>query len=92
VFVDVRNAPVQPRTLSEWADRRGGFAALVNKSSTTWRQLPASRKTPVNDDEWLALLHQYPALIRRPLVVMGDGRLHQGFSETHFKALLGVNA
>jgi len=92
VFVDVRNAPVPPRTLSEWADRRGGFAALVNKSSTTWRQLPEARKTPADDAEWLTLPHEFPALLRRPVVVMDDGRVQQGFSAAAFSTLFGVSA
>jgi len=91
-FVDYRNQPPSAETLLEWAEQRGGFAALVNKSSTTWRQLPETCKTPVTDEQWLALLHQYPVLIRRPLLVMADGRIHQGFSEAGFKTLFGVNA
>jgi len=79
------------QTLEEWAGKRGGFAALVNKSSTTWRQLPESRKTPASDAQWLALLREYPQLIRRPLLVMADGSVHQGFKEADFKTLFGVN-
>jgi len=91
-FVDYRNPPLSPQTLLDWDTKRGGFAALINKASTTWRQLPEQRKTPASDDEWLALLHEYPALIRRPLLVMDDGRIHQGFKEADFNALFGVKA
>jgi len=91
IFVDYRSAPPSAQTLGEWAEKRGGFAAIINKASTSWRQLPESRKTPANDDEWLALLHEYPTLIRRPVLVMDDGDIHQGFREAHFKALFGVS-
>jgi len=91
-FVDYRSAPPSTQTFTNWAGKRGGFAALVNKSSTTWRCVPEARKTPANDAEWLALLHEYPALIRRPLLVMADGRIHQGFKEADFNTLFGVNA
>jgi len=91
-FVDYRSTPPLPQTLGEWAAKRGGFAALINKASTTWRCVPQAHKTPANDEDWLALLHQYPALIRRPVVVMDDGRVHQGFSEANFKTLFGVSA
>jgi len=90
-FIDYRGAPPSPQMLGEWIQKRGGFATLVNTSSTTWRQLPQARKTPATDAQWLALLHEYPALIRRPLLVMDDGRIHQGFKEADFKALFGVN-
>jgi len=91
-FVDYRNEPPSAQTLLEWAETRGGFVALVNKSSTTWRQLPEARKTPDNADEWVALLREYPTLIRRPVVVMDDGNIHQGFKEADFKTLFGVSA
>jgi len=91
-FVEYRNPSPPTQMLLEWAEKRGGFAALVNKSSTTWRQLPEARKTPANDDEWLALLREYPTLIRRPVVVMDDGVIHQGFNDAGFKTLFGVGA
>jgi len=91
-FVDYRNDLPSPQTLTEWAEKRGGLAVLVNKSSTTWRQLPEARKTPANADEWVALLREYPTLIRRPLVVMDDDSIHQGFKEADFKTRFGVNA
>jgi len=90
-FVDYRSTPPSPQTLCEWAAQRGGFAAIINKASTTWRQLPEARKTPASDDEWLALLREYPALIHRPVVVMDAGRIHQGFNDASFKTLFGVS-
>lgn len=89
-FVDVREAPPSPDTLLAWKEAVGGWDALVNKSSTTWRQLPPNRKTPGSDAEWKLLLREHPALIKRPLVVMDDGRVSQGFSDNGFKKLFGV--
>jgi len=91
-FSDYRNPPPSPQTLQHWATRRGGFATLINRASTTWRQLPDARKTPASDTEWMALLQDYPALIRRPVLVMADGSVHQGFSDTHYKSFFGANA
>ena len=45
-FVDYRDNKPTPETLVEWAGKVGGFDALINKSSTTWRQLPDGRKSP----------------------------------------------
>jgi len=91
-FVDYRSTPPSPQMLGEWAAQCGGFAAIINKASTTWRQLPEGCKTPASDDEWVALLREYPALIRRPLLVMPGGRIHQGFKEASFNTLFGVSA
>lgn len=84
-FIDYRDERPQPDTLVEWADKLGGFEAMVNKSSTTWRQLPENRKAAASDAEWKLLLREYPQLIRRPVVVTDDGTVTQGFSDNAFK-------
>ena len=89
-FIDYREHKPAPETLVEWAGKAGGFDALVNKSSTTWRQLPDNRKSPGSDAEWKLLLREHPALVKRPLVAMDDGRIAQGFSDNGFKQLFGV--
>src|SRR5690606_19158385 len=80
-----------PETLMEWAGALGGFEAMVNKSSTTWRQLPESRKRPGSDAEWKLLLREYPQLVRRPVVVTADGAVTQGFSDNGFKQRFDIS-
>jgi arsenate reductase-like glutaredoxin family protein len=58
---------------------------MVNRSSTTWRNLPPNRKAPGSDAEWKLLLREHPQLVRRPVVVTGDGVVTQGFSDNGFK-------
>lgn len=89
-FVDYRDNPRSPETLVDWSKQAGGWDALVNKSSTTWRQLPENRKTPASEAEWKLLLREYPQLIRRPVVVTEDGAMSQGFSDNGFKQRFGV--
>ena len=91
-FVDYRDQRQSPETLLAWKDAAGGWEALINKSSTTWRELAPQRKTPGSDAEWKLLLREYPQLIRRPVVVLADGRVSQGFSDNGFKKLFGVGA
>ena len=91
-FVDYRDVQQPPETLLAWKDAVGGWEALINKSSTTWRQLPPNRKTPGSNAEWKLLLKEYPQLIRRPVVVLDDGSVTQGFSDNGFKKLFGVGA
>jgi Spx/MgsR family transcriptional regulator len=88
-FIDYRAQPIAAATLKEWAPALGGWEKFVNRASTTWRALPQARKTPGSDAEWTLLLREYPALIRRPLVVTDDGGLHQGFSDNLYKQLFG---
>lgn len=89
-FVDYRDNKPSPETLLEWGQKLGGFPAMVNKSSTTWRQLPENRKAAASDAEWKLLLREYPQLIRRPLVVTDDGMVSQGFTDNGFKQRFGI--
>lgn len=86
-FVDYRANPVAAATLKAWAQQLGGWEKLVNKASTTWRNLLPQRKNPGSDPEWTLLLKEYPALIRRPVVVRDDGAVSVGFSDNAFKKL-----
>ena len=90
VFVDYREHKPSPEMLVEWAGKVGGFDALVNKSSTTWRQLPDNRKSPGSEAEWKLLLREHPQLVKRPLVVTADGTVSQGFSDNGFKKRFGI--
>ena len=91
-FIDYRANKPEPEVLVEWAAQAGGFELLVNKSSTTWRQLPDNRKAAGSDAEWKLLLREHPQLIRRPVVVTDDGVISQGFSDNGFKKRFGVGA
>lgn len=86
VFIDYRNLPPAPATLLEWKEQLGGWDLLVNKASTTWRNLSPHRKAPGSDAEWKLLLREHPQLIRRPVVVTNDGVVSQGFTDKAFKA------
>ena len=88
-FVDYRAQRVPVATLKEWAHTVGGWDKLVNKSSTTWRSLPDARKSPGSDAEWTLLIKEHPALVRRPVAVLDDGRVEQGFSDTLYSKLFG---
>ena len=89
-FIDYRDQPQSPATLVEWKQHLGGWDLMVNKSSTTWRNLAPHRKAPATDAEWKLLLREYPQLIRRPVVVTENGTITQGFSDNGFKARFGA--
>lgn len=83
-FTDYRDKPVAPALLCAWSAELGGWEKLVNRASMTWRNLPQERKSPASDDEWLALIAQYPALVRRPVAIDSGGRASVGFSEKKY--------
>ncbi|HNR92411.1 MAG TPA: Spx/MgsR family RNA polymerase-binding regulatory protein [Dokdonella sp.] len=88
-FVDYREQRVPAEKLKRWAEAVGGFDQLVNRSGMTWRNLAPARKAPGSDAEWTLLIREYPALVRRPLVVLADGDISLGFSDALFARLFG---
>ena len=81
-FVDVRTQGVPLATLQQAFTQFED--ALVNKRSTTWRELNESeRARPV-----LELFGDYPTLMKRPLIEH-DGALYLGWTATT-RAALGV--
>ncbi|MFA5589834.1 MAG: Spx/MgsR family RNA polymerase-binding regulatory protein [Lysobacteraceae bacterium] len=89
-FSDYRAQRIEPATLKSWATQLGGWDALINRASTTWRNLPPNRKTPGSDPEWQLLLKEYPQLIKRPVVLTSDGVVSVGFKDAAFKQRFGV--
>lgn len=89
-FVDYREQRQPPATLKAWAGQLGGWEKLVNKASTTWRQLPEARKSPGSDPEWFLLLKEYPQLVKRPVLATDDGTVSVGFTDNGWKLRFGV--
>jgi Spx/MgsR family transcriptional regulator len=83
---------VEHATLKAWAAQLGGWDKLINRASTTWRTLPESRRTPGSDPEWTLLIKEYPALVKRPVVVSADGAVGFGFTDNGFKKQFGEKA
>lgn len=89
-FTDYRDHPLAGGKLVQWSAELGGWEKLVNRASMTWRNLPEARKSPASDGEWLALIAEFPALVRRPLVIWPDGGVTVGFTEKKFMERLGA--
>ena len=83
-FIDYRAHPLAPSQLQAAATALG-WEQLVNRSSTTWRQLSEDEKSATTAAQWLALVAARPTLIRRPLLIDGD-HIDAGFSETRYAA------
>lgn len=83
-FQDYRAVPVAPATLKKWAKELGGWEKLVNRASMTWRNLDDTLKTPETDAQWLSLIADYPAMIRRPVLVDEAGGVSVGFNEKRY--------
>jgi len=77
-FVDVRQTPPSPEEVSGWMTAVGQ-KALVNKRSTTWKQLDPEQRQTAETGDALPILLAHPTLIKRP-VLEYDGQVAVGFS------------
>ncbi|WP_417319311.1 ArsC family reductase [Emcibacter sp.] len=57
-----------------------GWEVLLNRRGTTWRKLPDDIKNSVDGEQAVRLMIEQPAMIKRPLFVLGtESRV--GFSK-----------
>lgn len=85
-FHDVRSEPVPATTLQQWLTQIG-CDNLLNKRSTSWRQLSAQQQQVVSDAHAISLLQQFPTLMKRPLLAI-DQHYYVGFNAQQWQALL----
>src|SRR5690606_16528353 len=89
-FTDYRDEPVDAETLSEWAQTLGGWDKLVNRASTTWRNLDPGLREPADSAAWQSLIATYPTLVKRPVLVTPDRRVSVGFKQDQWAERFGV--
>ena len=85
-FHDFKKQGVPAVLLPEWL-ASAGWQTLVNRKGTTWRKLDeATRLAVVDDASATALMMANASVIKRPVVVWGDGGLSVGFDVEVFAA------
>ena len=85
-FHDYRIDGLTPQQLNNFAEHLD-WTVLLNKSSTSWRQLSVEQKTDLNKEKALALMLNNPTLIKRPILEVDD-RLLIGFKADTYKTEL----
>lgn len=68
----------------ETFEQQLGWETLLNRRGTTWRKLPEAEKDNINRERALALLLEHPAMIKRPILELGN-QFHAGFSESQYQ-------
>jgi arsenate reductase len=63
-----------------------GLETLVNKRSTTWKELDEAIKTNFNEANAATIISENPTLIKRPLLDTGKQK-HVGFKDTEYTAI-----
>lgn len=84
-FHDFRQDGLDKKQLSTWVETLG-WEVIVNKRSTTWRNLSAQDKDITSPSQAIKLLLANPTLIKRP-VAQNKKTLLIGFKEVEFEKL-----
>ena len=65
------------------AEAQFGWDNLVNKRSTTWRNLDEKVKNTLSKSTALSVLAKNPTLIKRPIILQ-DGKALIGYDEAEY--------
>ncbi len=75
------------RPLLEQLEDALGWESMLNRRSTSWRQLPEQQQTGLNRETALQLMLDSPTLIKRPVLNTGSKTLI-GFKAADYQAEL----
>lgn len=84
-FHDFRENGLNPVQLRSWMSELG-WEKLINKRSTTWRNLPSETRENMNETLALVVAEEQPTIIKRPVLEMPD-KVVTGFSEKTYNEL-----
>ena len=82
-FIDLRDDGVNPIQLRAWI-KELGWDKVINKRSTTWRNLPDKTKENMNETLAIVVAEDQPTIIKRPVLELSDQVLI-GFSENSYR-------
>ena len=84
-FHDFRTDGLSSELLSELITH-SDWTLLLNKRSTTYRNLPETIKNNLTDDVIFNAVIEQPTLLKRP-ILMHQSTLHIGFKLAHYQEL-----
>lgn len=88
-FHDYRVDGLELTMIARWRDALG-WEKLLNRSSTTFRDLPEADKAGLDAEKAIALMLAQPTMIKRPVLDV-DGCLTVGFKpDAYEQAVAGV--
>jgi len=82
---DFKKQPLTTELLTQFV-KQSDWSLLLNKRSTTFRNLPDEIKNNLTDEVIFAAVLEQPTLLKRPLLSL-DGQLNLGFKAEQYQAL-----
>jgi arsenate reductase (glutaredoxin) len=77
-FHDYKVAGIDRAHLDKWI-KKASWETLLNQAGTTFRQLPEKDKASLDAVKAVALMLEYPSIIKRPVLEYGGGKILVGF-------------
>jgi arsenate reductase (glutaredoxin) len=85
-FHDVRADGLSLEQLQDFT-ARVDWTCLLNRSSTSWRQLTPEQQSDLTEDKAIQLIHNTPTLLKRPVLESGE-QLIVGFKAENYQEQL----
>jgi len=85
-FHDFRSDGITEELVQSFISQ-GSWEILLNKRSTSWKQLDAADKENITEEKVIALMLATPTLIKRPVLVAED-HFFVGFNPETYQTLL----
>ena len=82
---DFKKQPLTTELLTQFV-KQSDWSLLLNKRSTTFRNLPDEIKNNLTDDVMFAAVLEQPTLLKRPLLPLND-ELNLGFKAEQYQAI-----
>ncbi|MBU2871275.1 Spx/MgsR family RNA polymerase-binding regulatory protein [Colwellia sp. E2M01] len=84
---DFKKQPLTTELLTSFVEL-SDWSLLLNKRSTTFRNLPDEVKNNLTDDVIFAAVLEQPTLLKRPLLPLNN-ELHLGFKAEQYQVIFG---
>ena len=84
-FHDYKVEGVEAAALKRWV-HEAGWEVLLNRAGTTFRKLDDKDKTSLNETKAIALMMAQPAMIKRPVLLIGN-KVIVGFKPEIYRQL-----
>ncbi len=86
---DFKKQPLTAELLTQFVSQ-SDWSLLLNKRSTTFRNLPDEIKDNLTDEVIFAAVLEQPTLLKRPLLPLND-ELNLGFKADQYQAIFDKN-
>jgi Spx/MgsR family transcriptional regulator len=86
-FHDYKKQGVPRERLVGWC-RTLGWKTLINTKGTTWRKLTPEQQDISTQSKAVAIMMEFPSVIRRPIVETTEGQVLVGFDQTLFGSFM----